>query len=237
MNVIPWELKQGTQEEFEHTDDPRIAQKIAMDHLREDPHYYSKLKLMEEGKFCEICNMEGHDMSEHYGEDEMGYYNDPDFGQEQSDVEYVNQPGAQYIDQPTDEEFYQQTTAEVPPLNEQAQPSNESFQSKPLGVAKDLMTLAQAASSGDADTILRGIEMFSKSQLTRFLDISVIGPLLLFWAWKGKLSKTERMVMGLIGAGTVIYNGRNYLKNKKIVQPAELQAIKQELVNSKLSGY
>lgn len=38
------ELTMGIQEEFEHTDDPRIAQRIALDHLGEDPKYYSKLK-------------------------------------------------------------------------------------------------------------------------------------------------------------------------------------------------
>ena len=38
------ELAAGTKEEMEHTDDPKEAEKIAKDHLREDPKYYSKLK-------------------------------------------------------------------------------------------------------------------------------------------------------------------------------------------------
>ena len=38
------ELQMGTKIEREHGDDDRLAQKIAMDHLREDPHYYTKLK-------------------------------------------------------------------------------------------------------------------------------------------------------------------------------------------------
>jgi len=38
------ELKMGTEEEFEHTDDREIASKIAKDHLDEDKKYYSKLK-------------------------------------------------------------------------------------------------------------------------------------------------------------------------------------------------
>jgi hypothetical protein len=48
----PKELAAGTKIEHEHTQDDRLAQKIAMDHLGEDPHYYAKLKaagLEEEG--------------------------------------------------------------------------------------------------------------------------------------------------------------------------------------------
>lgn len=40
-------LKRGTKVEMEHTTDPKIAQEIAMDHLVEDPKYYSKLARME----------------------------------------------------------------------------------------------------------------------------------------------------------------------------------------------
>jgi hypothetical protein len=37
------ELKKGIEVEKEHTDNPKIALKIALDHLDEDPKYYSKL--------------------------------------------------------------------------------------------------------------------------------------------------------------------------------------------------
>ena len=37
------ELEVGTSVEFEHTKDPKEAEKIAKDHLSEDPNYYSKL--------------------------------------------------------------------------------------------------------------------------------------------------------------------------------------------------
>jgi hypothetical protein len=37
------QLRRGTQVEMEHTTDPRIAQRIAMDHLTEDRNYYMKL--------------------------------------------------------------------------------------------------------------------------------------------------------------------------------------------------
>lgn len=38
------QLKIGIEVEKEHTDDEKVAEKIARDHLAEDPHYYSKLK-------------------------------------------------------------------------------------------------------------------------------------------------------------------------------------------------
>jgi hypothetical protein len=41
--VDPNQLSIGVQVEMEHTNDPEIAQEIAMDHLTEDPEYYTKL--------------------------------------------------------------------------------------------------------------------------------------------------------------------------------------------------
>jgi len=41
--VDPNELSVGVQIEMEHTNDHEIAQEIAMDHLTEDPQYYTKL--------------------------------------------------------------------------------------------------------------------------------------------------------------------------------------------------
>lgn len=41
------QLKAGTKEEMEHTDDQHKAEEIAMDHLSEDPDYYKKLKKVE----------------------------------------------------------------------------------------------------------------------------------------------------------------------------------------------
>ena len=37
------ELQMGIKDEMEHTGDARLAEKIAMDHLRSDPKYYTKL--------------------------------------------------------------------------------------------------------------------------------------------------------------------------------------------------
>lgn len=42
--VDPQELEKGIKVEMEHTDDPDIAEIIALQHLSEDPHYYNKLQ-------------------------------------------------------------------------------------------------------------------------------------------------------------------------------------------------
>ena len=47
LGILKSELKKGIKVEMEHTDDEGKAKEIAMDHLFEDPHYYSKLKKME----------------------------------------------------------------------------------------------------------------------------------------------------------------------------------------------
>lgn len=44
MDVDKNELAMGIEVEREHTEDLKVRKKIAMDHLREDPHYYTKLK-------------------------------------------------------------------------------------------------------------------------------------------------------------------------------------------------
>lgn len=41
------QIRRGTQHELEHTTDRAIARKIACDHLREDPYYYTHLAKME----------------------------------------------------------------------------------------------------------------------------------------------------------------------------------------------
>ena len=43
----PVELEKGVKVEMEHTNDPKLAKEIAMDHLTEDPDYYKKLAKME----------------------------------------------------------------------------------------------------------------------------------------------------------------------------------------------
>jgi hypothetical protein len=43
--IHPGELRMGIRVEMEHTDDPKKAEKIALDHLAENPYYYTALKL------------------------------------------------------------------------------------------------------------------------------------------------------------------------------------------------
>ena len=50
-DVDPEQLRMGIQVEMEHTSDPKIAEEIALDHLAEDPNYYTKLKKMEGSKY------------------------------------------------------------------------------------------------------------------------------------------------------------------------------------------
>ncbi len=43
----PQELKMGIEHEMEHTDDPDLAEQIAIDHLAETPDYYTRLSAIE----------------------------------------------------------------------------------------------------------------------------------------------------------------------------------------------
>lgn len=47
-DVDPKELEMGLEVEKEHTDDPRVAEMIALDHLTEIADYYTRLKAMED---------------------------------------------------------------------------------------------------------------------------------------------------------------------------------------------
>ena len=47
VNHLKGQLKMGLKIEKEHTDDPKKAKEIVMDHLTEDPMYYTKIKKME----------------------------------------------------------------------------------------------------------------------------------------------------------------------------------------------
>ncbi len=47
MKINPKQLEIGTKVEMEHTDDVKLARKIALDHLREIPDYYTRLLKME----------------------------------------------------------------------------------------------------------------------------------------------------------------------------------------------
>jgi hypothetical protein len=47
LEEITNQLEMGLKVEMEHTEDMDVAKKIALDHLGEDPHYYTKLAKME----------------------------------------------------------------------------------------------------------------------------------------------------------------------------------------------
>jgi hypothetical protein len=54
------QIKKGIEVEMEHTNDPKVALKIALDHIKEDPKYYDKLtkaglEELNEGEFCPQC--------------------------------------------------------------------------------------------------------------------------------------------------------------------------------------
>ena len=69
MSINPNEIEMGTKHEHEHTKDDALARKIAMDHLKDDHTYYSKLKkagLEQEGAMTPLesgsMNEFGYDM-------------------------------------------------------------------------------------------------------------------------------------------------------------------------------
>ena len=47
---IEQQIKMGIEVEHEHTDDDNEARKIALDHLKEKPNYYTALAKMEKGE-------------------------------------------------------------------------------------------------------------------------------------------------------------------------------------------
>ena len=65
----PEELEKGIKVEMEHTDDPEEAKRIALDHLLENPKYYSKLEVcMKE----EASKKESERVNFYYGKDQEG---------------------------------------------------------------------------------------------------------------------------------------------------------------------
>jgi hypothetical protein len=52
LKSIKVKLDQGIKTEMEHTTDKDVAREIAMDHIYEDPNYYSKLKKIETEGTC-----------------------------------------------------------------------------------------------------------------------------------------------------------------------------------------
>lgn len=61
------------------------------------------------------------------------------------------------------------------------------------------------------DPITEIIDANGKTQFVRLLDVFLIGPLMIYAAWKCPLPQPQRMILLISGFATVIYNGRNYL--------------------------
>jgi len=60
------------------------------------------------------------------------------------------------------------------------------------------------------------IKEYQKSQLIRLYDVFLIAPFLFYITLKkDPLENWEKLGVGLIAAGTLIYNGQNYLINIK----------------------
>lgn len=65
------------------------------------------------------------------------------------------------------------------------------------------------------ETRKSSITEFQKSQAVRLYDVFLLAPFLLYVGYKAKgLSDFERYGVYFIGITTILYNGRNYLKNK-----------------------
>lgn len=76
--------------------------------------------------------------------------------------------------------------------------------------------LVKSIKDGNADVALQSIEKFKKSQAVRVMDVAVIGPLMIYYGVKGRLGPIERTLLILMGGGTIVYNYRNYIKNKSM---------------------
>jgi len=86
--VNPEQLEEGEDVEMEHTDDPDVAQRIALDHLTELPDYYTRLAEMEEE-----------------GKKELGLPEEEDEEEEEPETEDV----AEFLREnpsPSDDEFH-----------------------------------------------------------------------------------------------------------------------------------
>lgn len=54
-----------------------------------------------------------------------------------------------------------------------------------------------------------------KSQIIRLTDVFFIAPYLLYLSTKDKITNLDRNLLILLGVSTLLYNGMNYLNNKK----------------------
>lgn len=59
----------------------------------------------------------------------------------------------------------------------------------------------------------------SKAQPIRLLDVAVVGPLMFWFGYtQSRPPKSLRAAMMLLGIGTVVYNGKNYLAVQREIE-------------------
>lgn len=154
-----------------------------------------------------------------------------------SDVEYIN--NAQVSDG-TDFD-YPQTYPPKPtvpfedPLSEfqmnyAKEVDSEFAPTKAVGMTQDVFDLAKKFSS-NADELAKAeaLQDFSKKQLDRFTSPKVIGPLLLFYAYRGKLSYVERALWGAIGLGAAM-NAYGMLKPNEGLRHPMIKDVKARVI-------
>lgn len=54
-----------------------------------------------------------------------------------------------------------------------------------------------------------------KSQAVRLIDVFALGPVMVYIGSTAKLKDWEKIVLVTSGIGTILYNGKNYLANRK----------------------
>lgn len=142
-------------------------------------------------------------------EDENFEMNNMDFTD--SDVEYVDTTAEVYREEPVEvssgADFDEPMTypEDEPIAYDDPQTSQGFDPMKKIGVMQDTINLTQELSSSSSEQAkAQALQNFSQQQLARFTSPKVIGPLLLFYAYRGRFGAIERLLFGAIGAGAVI---------------------------------
>jgi len=65
-----------------------------------------------------------------------------------------------------------------------------------------------------------------KSQILRVVDFLLLGPGMIFIATNAKnIHPSLKILLALAGVGTIVYNGRNYLINRKLIRENKISHI------------
>jgi len=73
-------------------------------------------------------------------------------------------------------------------------------------------------------------DQVQKTQLVRLADVFAIGPLMIYAAVKAEeLPMWVRVALGLSGAGTIVYNGVNYLEQQERLEGVDLENLMIEI--------